>query len=391
MTWPNVTINQLNQRQGKINEIERTLLYVGAADTGTGDLVALNSQSDIDTALADASGVLRETLRAAKVNAGQNWQAYALLVEKETPADKWPAAIEEVQDIISVEGIVAVTEFADVSTGRTAIEAYSALRETLVSKLGRWVWFVLTVSGPKGLPGTGEGDDVLPGVTWTEYLKFQADLAKDIAAHGVQLVPSLWGNEAGVLGGRLCNRSVTIADSPARVKTGAILGLGIGSSDLPVDRDGIELNLAHLRAMHDLRYSVPMWYADYEGKYWSDGLTLDVKGGDYPVVEYLRIVDKAARRVRIQAIAKIADRSLNSTPSSIASHKTHFSRTMREMSRSTQITGVTFPGEVKPPRVGDVEIMWDDKNTVQIYLVVRPYGSPKSITASIMLDTSLEA
>ncbi|HEI9727851.1 TPA: DUF2586 family protein [Serratia marcescens] len=387
MTWPNVTINQLNQRQGRINEVERTVLYVGPAESGDGDLVALNSQSDIDTALTAASEVLRAVVRAAKVNAGQNWQAYALLVKKDAKPATWPAAIENVQDLISVEGVVAVTQLADAKEGRTAIEAYSALRETLVSKLGRWVWFALTVAGPLALPGEGGK----AGVTWADYLKFQAELAKDIAAHAVQLVPALWGNEAGALGGRLCNRSVTIADSPARVKTGAIVGLGIGSSDLPVDSAGMELELAQLRAMHDLRYSVPMWYADYEGIYWADGLTLDVKGGDYPVIEYLRIVDKAARRVRIQAIAKIGDRSLNSTPASIASHKTYFSRTLREMSRSTQINGVTFPGEVKPPKAGDVEISWADAETVHIYLVVRPYESPKSITVSIMLDTSLEA
>lgn len=387
MTWPNVTINQLNQRQGKINEVERTVLFVGNAATGDGDLVALNSQSDIDTALTDASEALREVVRAAKVNAGQNWQAYALLVAAGNSAATWPSAIESVQDLISVEGVVAVTQLADTSEGRTTIEAFSALRETLVSKLGRWVWFVLTASGPLTVPGSG----AKPGVTWADYLKFQSALAKDIAAHAVQLVPSLWGNEAGVLAGRLCNRSVTIADSPARVKTGAIEGLGIESSDLPVDSAGIELDLAQLRAMHDLRYSVPMWYPDYEGIYWADGLTLDVKGGDYPVIEYLRIVDKAARRVRIQAIAKIGDRSLNSTPASIASHKTYFSKTLREMSRSTQINGVTFPGEVKPPQEGDVEITWTDTETVQIYLVVRPYESPKSITVSIMLDSSLEA
>lgn len=389
MTWPNVTVNQLNQRQGAINEVERTLLFVGRADTGPGDLVALNAQSDIDTALADAGDALRENVRAAKVNAGQNWQAYALLVASDRDLGEWPAAIEHVQDMISVEGVVAVTQLDEVSAGRTVIEAYSALRETLIAKLGRWVWFMLTVSGPTTLPG--EGEEAPAGVTWAEYLQFQADLAKDIAAHGVQLVPALWGNEAGALAGRLCNRSVTIADSPARVKTGAIVGLGIGSSDLPVDGAGIELNLAHLRAMHDLRYSVPMWYADYEGIYWSDGLTLDVKGGDYPVIEYLRIVDKAARRVRIQAIAKIGDRSLNSMPASIASHKTYFSRALRDMSRSTQINGVTFPGEVKPPKAGDIEIAWADEKTVNIYLIVRPYESPKSITASIVLDTSLEA
>ncbi|MDI8746242.1 DUF2586 family protein, partial [Salmonella enterica subsp. enterica serovar Montevideo] len=42
---------------------------------------------------------------------------------------------------------------------------------------------------------------------------------------------------------------------------------------------------------------------------WADGRTLDVEGGDYQSIETLRIVDKAARRVRLLAIGKIADRS----------------------------------------------------------------------------------
>lgn len=44
------------------------------------------------------------------------------------------------------------------------------------------------------------------------------------------------GNEPGVLAGRLCNRAVTVADSPARVKTGALLNLG--SDELPEDGTG---------------------------------------------------------------------------------------------------------------------------------------------------------
>ncbi|OCJ43452.1 DUF2586 domain-containing protein [Serratia sp. 14-2641] len=381
MTWPNVTINQLNQRQGVINEIERTVLFIGHAHDGAatvGDLVMLNSQSDIDVELTDASDSLRENLRAAQLNAGQNWQAYALIVPAGADTAAKVDAIRNVQPMISVEGVVSI---GDLSADTTAadIGIFSALREELISKHGRWVWFMLAVPGPHkgGAPKS-----------WAQYLEQLSTNATGKAAHAVQLVPALWGNEVGALAGRLCHRSVTIADSPARVKTGALVGL---SSDLPVDSAGVELNLAHLRAMHDLRYSVPMWYADYEGMYWSDGLTLDVKGGDYPVIEYLRIVDKAARRVRLQAIAKIADRALNSTPGSIAAHKTYFSRTMRDMSRSTQITGITFPGEVKPPREGDVEIVWSYTTAVSIYLVVRPYESPKAITVSIMLDTSLEA
>lgn len=32
MTWPNVTVNQVNQLLGETNEVERTLLFIG---TGT--------------------------------------------------------------------------------------------------------------------------------------------------------------------------------------------------------------------------------------------------------------------------------------------------------------------------------------------------------------------
>ncbi|WP_411705645.1 DUF2586 domain-containing protein [Edaphovirga cremea] len=381
MTWPNVTINQLNRLQGRIAEIERTLLYVGRAVSGDGDLITLNSQSDIDTVLEDADELLRENVRTAQLNGGQNWQAYALLIFDESTQEQWPAAIESAQDFISVEGVVVMTQIKDAAAGRTTIAAYAALRETLISKFGRRVWFILTVCGP---------NEIVPGVNWNSYLQLLSSLQTGIAASSVQLVPSLWGNEAGVLGGRLCNRSVTVADSPARVKTGPIVGLGIGSSDLPVDKDGAELTLAHLRAMHDARYSVPMWYPDYEGLYWSDGRTLDVNGGDYQIIENLRVADMIARRVRLMAIANIADRSMNSTPTSIAAHETYFAGPMREHSRSSQINGVTFPGEVKPPQDGDVTITWSDIETVAIYIVVRPYGSAKSITVGIMLDLTLE-
>ncbi|CAM3632973.1 hypothetical protein YEEN111655_18295 [Yersinia entomophaga] len=150
------------------------------------------------------------------------------------------------------------------------------------------------------------------------------------------------------------------------------------------------LDLATLQALEALRYSVPMWYPDYDGLYWSDGRTLDAEGGDYQVIEYLRIVDKAARRVRLQAIAKIGDRSLNSTPGSIAAHRSWFARSLREMAKSTQINGVTFPGEVKPPKEEDVAITWRTATKVEIYIVVRPYECPKGIAVSLMLDTSLE-
>ena len=53
----------------------------------------------------------------------------------------------------------------------------------------------------------------------------------------------------------------------------------------PLDKDGNELTLAHLKSLETARYSVPMWYPDYDGYYWADGRTLDVEGGDYQVIE----------------------------------------------------------------------------------------------------------
>lgn len=133
----------------------------------------------------------------------------------------------------------------------------------------------------------------------------------------------------------------------------------------------MNIDLATLQALEKMRFSVPMWYPDYDGLYWSEGRTLSVEGGDFQAIENLRIVDKVARRVRLQAIAKIGDRSLNSTPNSIESHKSYFSRTMREMARSTEINGVTFPGECQPPQEGDVAIVWKTKTR---WTFISPYA-----------------
>lgn len=151
------------------------------------------------------------------------------------------------------------------------------------------------------------------------------------------------------------------------------------------------LELATLQALETLRFSVPMWYPDYDGLYWSDGRTLDVEGGDYQVIEYLRIADKIARRVRLLAIARIADRTLNSTPGSIAAAQQSFAKPLREMSQSVQINGIRFPGEVKSPRDGDVSVSWKSAKQVEIYIVMRPVESPKEITVGLLLDTSLDS
>ncbi|HDL6935956.1 TPA: DUF2586 family protein [Yersinia enterocolitica] len=376
MSWPQVNIDQKNQLQGETKEIERAVLYIGTGKVNAGKTLAVNTQTDFDVLLGPDASAVKSCANAAMLNAGQNWNGFVHVLAEPAKDEQldplaWVAAVRAAQQVASVEGVVVV-----LPTDKATITAAASLRAELLAKFGRWMWFVLAVDGPQAEEG------------WPEYLARLAALQQGVAASSVQLVPRLWGNEPGVLAGRLCNRAVTIADSPARVATGPLLDMG--SDVQPVDGKGVALDLATLQALETLRYSVPMWYPDYDGMYWSDGRTLDVEGGDYQAIESLRIVDKATRRIRLQAIAKIADRSLNSSPGSIAAHKTYFSKVLREMAKSTQINGITFPGEVKPPQEGDVVITWRTATKVEIYIVVRPYECPKGITVSLMLDTTLE-
>ncbi|MGR7360503.1 DUF2586 domain-containing protein [Klebsiella aerogenes] len=372
MTWPNVGVNQLNQLQGETSEVERCVLFVGKGAVNVGKTLAVNTQSDFDALLGEDDSPLKSDVTAAMRNAGQNWWGFVHVLPSDAEPDAWVKAVMAAQVSCSVEGVVLSD---DVSTASVINQAIT-LRADLIAKYGRWVWFLLAVQGMQEKESQAD------------YLVRAATLQDGIAEKAVQLVPRLFGHEPGVLAGRLCNRAVTIADSPARVQTGALFDLG--SDDLPVDGTGEVLELATLQALEMQRYSVPMWYPDYDGFYWADGRTLDVEGGDYQSIETLRIADKAARRIRLLAISKIGDRSLNSTPGSIQAHQSLFMKPLREMSTAASINGVAFPGEVKPPQDGDVAIVWKSKKAVDIYIVVRTYEVPLQITINLMLDASLE-
>ncbi|EFP1212126.1 DUF2586 family protein [Salmonella enterica] len=374
MTFPQTTINQLNNRSGGKRDIVRTLLMVGEHKKTLAP-TPVTAQTDLDALLGSEASLLRSNLQAFLDNAGQNAMIWLATVQTPQPSGQtqtWADVVMDAQATVSAEGVVVVRPDATADD----INRAQQLREELNNKYQRWTWFILAVSGC----GTGE--------KWAEYVTAMTTLQKGIAAYAVQLAPMLFGNEPGMLAGRLCNPSVTIADSPARVATGALVNMG--RSDKPTDSDGRELDIATLKALNTARFSVPTWYPDYEGYYWADGVTLDVDGGDYQAIEYLRVADEIARQVRLLAIPRIADRSLNSTPASVAAHQQLFAKPMRDGAKSLKINGTVFPGLCMSPRDGDVQITWPKKDRVQIAIVVRPYNCPKEITISIMLDESGE-
>ncbi|EDV0528920.1 DUF2586 family protein [Salmonella enterica subsp. enterica] len=374
MTFPQTTINQLNTRSGGKRDIVRTLLMVGEHKKTLAP-TPVTAQTDLDALLGSEASLLRSNLQAFLDNAGQNAMIWLATVQTPQPSGQtqtWADVVMDAQATVSAEGVVVVRPDATADD----INRAQQLREELNNKYQRWTWFILAVRGC----GTGE--------KWAEYVTAMTTLQKGIAAYAVQLAPMLFGNEPGMLAGRLCNPSVTIADSPARVATGALVNMG--RSDKPKDSDGRELEIATLKALNTARFSVPTWYPDYEGYYWADGVTLDVDGGDYQAIEYLRVADEIARQVRLLAIPRIADRSLNSTPASVATHQQLFAKPMRDGAKSLKINGTVFPGLCMSPRDGDVQITWPKKDRVQIAIVVRPYNCPKEITISIMLDESGE-
>ncbi|EPU5386421.1 DUF2586 domain-containing protein [Vibrio parahaemolyticus] len=369
MATGKVEVNNLNLGQGGIPEIERHLLYIGRTDKAElqGKVTRVNNMTNLDDVVADdALGV---NVKAAQLNGKQNWTGAIFGLAANAT---WQEAVDIANRTDSFEGICIV----DVVTDKADFTAMQDKATELTSKLGRWVFFLAACPG---ITAEGEGAQ-----TWSDYETAMLTLVKDVAANMVTPVPQLNGNNVGVLGGRLCDRAVTVADSPMRVATGSLLGLG----EMPVDSAGKPLEMSTIAALAEVRYSLPQWYADMEGTYWTDGSTLEAKGGDYQFLEYVRPVHKLNRRVRIKAIRRIADRILNSTPPSIELNRTYFSKDMRDMSKTTEIGGIQFPGEIMPPRDEDVSIQWMTKTKVNIGLMVRPHNCPKHIVVNIGLDLS---
>ena len=365
MATGKVQINNLNLMQGPFTEYERFLIFTGkGTGVNEGQLLMVNNSSDLDQLLGEDDSALKEQVEHARLNAGQNWNAAIVPL----PADNtWEDGVDFAMTKTNAEGIVVT----DPVSSSAEIEAMQAKSGEIMGMYMRPLWFMATTDGCSDTE------------TWAEYSARIKLIVDGLACENVTVVPGIWGFDQGTLAGRLCDRSVTVADTPMRVNTGALQGLW---SVKPVDKNGLEVDMSVLSDLDRARFSVPQWYPDYPGVYWADGNMLDVPGGDYQSIEFLRVIHKAMRRVYPLAVARIGNRSLNSTPASIASNKTYFLRPLREMSHSTEILGTVFPGEVYPPKDDAIEIIWHNKFDVELFITARPYNCPKSITVNLALD-----
>ncbi len=362
MAWPTVIIKILNLMNGPIADIECHFLFVirGTVSGDVRNLIMVDSTSDLDDVLAEASAEGLAIVKAAQLNGKQAWTAGVMILSEE---DNWQDAVKKANEVSSFEEVVLGFD----AETKAMIEDAITLRTELKNRLGREVGVLCQLPAINNDPTNGQ--------TWAEWLAATVDIPKDVASEYISVVPNVHaaGDTLGKYAGRLANKEVSIADSPARVQTGSVLG----NTELMKDKAGKALDLATLKALESNRIAVPMWYPDYPGQYWTTGRTLDVPGGDYQDIRHIRVAMKAARKVRIRAIARIADRTLNSTPQSIAAAKLYFTQDLRTMA----LTGV--PGEIYPPEDEDIQIKWVNSTDVEIYMSVQPYECPVKITIAI--------
>lgn len=367
--------------QGTVNIYDRNLDQVTPAGVekntvfldlysgkDTGGYISVNSKTNLDDALGATDSVLKKQVRAAQLNGGPEWFAQC----RSIPFDEVASDFSILLEGASPE-IIAVIVGRDPNDIGIEFAALSMIANDFINNHSTRAIFLFDV---RGINPTTE--------TWAAY---ETSLVNNIAgkiSYRVGVVPNLYGTELGAVAGRLCRGDISIADSPMRVATGPMLGLG----EPPVDMDGVPLPSATLAALDAARFSVVQTYRDYPGIYFGDLNLLDSPTGDFQVIEYLRPLDKAARAVRLMAIAKIANREFNSTPESIEAHKTYFARPLREMSQTKRVRDVVLPGDILPPDADAIEIIWVSKTEVEIYISIQPYNSPKKITGYVSLDLS---
>lgn len=363
MAQGKVSVTSLQTGSGETKEVERSVLFIGVGSVNIGSIVAINAQSELDEFISPDDSALKTQLESWVRNGDDLVSGWAIPINA---GDDVMALIDKAMDLdISPEIIVITTPV----TGKAEIESYQAKALEVLSKYARRVRFLLAAPG------------LTKAQTWSDHLTALTPLVDGVVGDRVAVVPLLIGDELGGVAGRLCKRSVTIADSPMRVQTGALSLL-----PLPVDANDSPLTSAVTAALDAIRFSCVQFYPDFDGIYFGDVNMLDAEGGDYQTIENGRIVDKVARRVRIIAIYQIKNRRLNNSSSGIAFGKRVMGKPMRDMAKSINIGADKFPGEIHEPTEESISLTFMNARQLQVMIKVQPIDSPSEILVGIMLD-----
>jgi hypothetical protein len=349
-----VTVNTGAIGPGTFPEPEGVALFIGEVTAGDGVAAPIGLNTDLVALFT--SGELVDTIEHARANGGPRWKGYAI---GHTNLETW-------EDVIDA-GLAAVTpEMIVVCKPVTAAAELTALQARAVTELNlaRRLFFLAAFRG------IGAED-------WATYLAAAQAVTTGVDAQRVQVVPLLYGSELGAFAGRLALHAfeTKINRSPMRVRSGSVLNPGAK----PADSGAVPLDIATLEALDTARFSVFQWYEGKEGIYFANANTLESAGGDFPVAEWLRVTDKGARRVRLEAISAIADDTVRNTPAGNAAFATRLASPLRAMA---------IAGELEPLAADAVTVAWIDASTVQVYMTVRARNAPKDITVSIQLDTA---
>jgi len=420
-------------------EPEGVGLFLGEVTSGDGSLKAIGRETDL-VALFGAALDLVDTLEAARQNGGPNWKAWAYGHKDVQKTIGVAAAVDKTGGKVGIPVTAHGIPTGETITiaGTTNYDAsYAVDPDTTVNEIVIVAAFAIeTFDGTEtvtwnqtwetviaaALPGCdpeflvickpviagAELTDLQTELTtqlalhrrmfaiaafrgyltvtdadWSAYLTTAGAITNAIDAARVMIVPQVFGNELGGFAGRLQKvldeRSPKISRSPMRVESGSVVNPGALAAEL-LDDTGAALELTHLEALDGDRFSVFQWYVGREGIYFADGNLLAASGSNDPaVIEYLRLLDKAARRLRQIAIAAIADDQVVNTPAGNAAFATRLSLPLRQM---------VALGEIKPLARDALVVTWIAVDKVKVSFTVRPPNSPKDITGEITLDTS---
>ena len=365
MAQGKVSVAAIQTGSGATKEVERSVLFIGQAPENNGSILPINAQSDFDQLFGAGDSPLKTQIKAWQRNGDDLVSGVAI---PHGAGDDVMALIDKAMDQdVSPEIIVICTPV----TGKAEIESFQAKALEVLSNLARRVRFLLAAPG------------LTPEQNWPDLVTALQPLTDGVVGDRVAVVPLLFGDELGAVTGRLCKSSVTIADSPMRVLTGAM-----SLMPLPTDAAGNPLTNATTAALDALRFSCTQFYSDFDGVYFGDVNMLDGEGGDFQRIETGRVVDKAVRAVRILAIQQIKNRRLNNSASGIEFGKRTLGKPLRDMSKSVNIGADKFPGLIDAPKDDSINLTFMDEKTLQVVLKVKPIDSPNTIIVGIMLDDS---